>query len=88
MRKSKHSETQIVKMLQEYEHGKKIDDICREYGVHKTTFYHWKRKYSGMDSLQLAELKQLREENARLKKAYAELAMDNVVLKDVLSKKF
>ena len=88
MRKSKHSEAQIVKMLQEYEQGKRIDDICREYGVHKTTFYAWRRKYSGMDALQLAELKQLREENARLKKMYSDLAMDNFVLKDVLSKKF
>lgn len=88
MRKTKHTEAQIVKMLQEYEQGKKVEDICREHGVHKATFYNWKKKYSGMDSTQLTELKALKEENARLKKMYAELAMDNMVLKDVLGKKF
>lgn len=88
MKKTKHSEAQIVKMLQEYESGRKVEDICREHGVHKATFYSWKKKYSGMDASQLSELKSLKEENARLKKMYAELAMDNMVLKDVLSKKF
>ena len=88
MKKTKHSEAQIVKMLQEYESGRKVEDICREHGVHKATFYSWKKKYSGMDASQLSELKSVKEENARLKKMYAELAMDNMVLKDVLSKKF
>lgn len=84
MKKTKHSEAQIVKMLQEYEKGRSVDDICREQGIHRATFYNWKKKYSGMDATQLSELKALKEENARLKKMYAELAMDNVVLKDVL----
>ena len=88
MKKTKHSEAQIVKMLQEYEKGRSVEDLCREHGVHRATFYNWKKKYSGMDATQLSELKALKEENARLKKMYAELAMDNVVLKDVLSKKF
>jgi putative transposase len=88
MKKTKHSEAQIVKMLQEYESGRNVEDICREHGIHRATFYNWKKKYSGMDSSQLTELKALKEENARLKKMYAELAMDNMVLKDVLSKKF
>lgn len=88
MRKSKHSEAQIVKLLQEYEKGRSVEDICREHGVHKATFYNWKKRYSGMDVGQLSELKALKEENARLKKMYAELAMDNIVLKDVISKKF
>lgn len=87
MKKTKHSEAQIVKMLGEYENGRKAEDICREYGVHRATFYNWKKKYSGMDTSQLTELKSLKEENARLKKMYAELAMDNMVLKDVISKK-
>jgi putative transposase len=88
MKKTKHSEAQIVKMLQEYEKGRSVEDLCREHGVHRATFYNWKKKYSGMDATQFSELKALKEENARLKKMYAELAMDNVVLKDVLSKKF
>lgn len=88
MKKSKFTETQIVHALKEYEAGRSVPDICRELGVNKQTFYNWKKKYSGMDSSQLAELKALKEENARLKKMYAELAMDVVVLKDVLSKKF
>lgn len=88
MKKTKHSEAQIVKMLQEYENGRAVEDICREHGIHRATFYNWKKKYSGMDASQLTELKALKEENARLKKMYAELAMDNMVLKDVLSKKF
>ena len=88
MKKSKFTETQIVAALKEYEAGKSAQDICRDLGVNKQTFYNWKKKYSGMDSSQLSELKALKEENARLKKMYAELAMDNMVLKDVLSKKF
>lgn len=88
MKKTKHSEAQIVKLLQEYEKGRKVEDICREQGIHQSTFYNWKKKYSGMDANQLSELRALKEENARLKKMYAELAMDNMVLKDVLSKKF
>lgn len=87
MKKTKHSEAQIVRMLQEYEKGRSVEDICREHGIHRATFYNWKKKYSGMDASQLSELKSLKEENARLKKMYAELAMDNMVLKDVLSKK-
>jgi putative transposase len=88
MKKTKFTEAQIVSALKEYEAGKSAADICRGLGVNKQTFYNWKKKYSGMDASQLSELKVLKEENARLKKMYAELAMDNMVLKDVISKKF
>lgn len=88
MKKTKFTETQIVNALKEYEAGKSVTDICRELSINKQTLYNWKKKYSGMDSSQLAELKALKEENARLKRMYAELAMDNIVLKDVISKKF
>lgn len=88
MKKTKFTEAQIVNALKEYEAGKSVTDICRELSINKQTLYNWKKKYSGMDTSQLAELKALKEENARLKKMYAELAMDVVVLKDVLSKKF
>lgn len=88
MKKSKFSESQIVKALREHEGGRSVEDIVRELGIAKVTFYKWRKQYAGMDSSQLSELRSLREENARLKRMYAELAMDNVVLKDVLSKKF
>jgi putative transposase len=76
MKKTRITETKIVNALKEYEAGKSVTDICRELGVNKQTLYNWKKKYSGMDTSQLAELKALKEENARLKKMYAELAMD------------
>ena len=88
MKKTKFTETQIVHALKEYEAGKSSSDICRELGISKATFYNWNKKYGGMESQDLKKLKELEEENRRLKKMYAELAMDNMVLKDVLSKKF
>lgn len=88
MKKTKFTETQIVHALKEYEAGKSSSDLCRELGISKATFYNWNKKYSGMESQDLKRLKELEEENRRLKKMYAELAMDNMVLKDVLSKKF
>lgn len=88
MKKSKISESQIVAAIKEHEAGKTVADICRGLGVHQVTFYSWKKKYSGMDSQELRRLKELEEENRRLKHMYAELALDNKILKDVLSKKF
>jgi putative transposase len=88
MKKSRFSETQIVNALKEYEAGKSLADLCRELGVNKQTFYNWKNKYSGMESQDLRRLKELEDENRKLKQMYAELALDNKVLKDVLSKKF
>ena len=88
MKKSKFTESQIIKALKENEQGRKTEDICREMGIHKDTFYNWRKKYSGMDASQLKRLKELEDENNRLKKMYAELSLDNVMLKDVLSKKW
>jgi putative transposase len=88
MKKSIISETQIVKAIKEYEGGRELGDLCRELGVHKSTFYNWRKKYSGMDSQDLRRLKALEEENRKLKHMYAELALDHSLLKDVLSKKF
>lgn len=87
MKKSRFSENQIVKILKEYEQGKSTKDICREYGIAPPTFYSWKKKYSGMDSSQLKELKSLKEENDRLKKMYADLSLDHRILKDIIDKK-
>ena len=88
MKKSRFTETQIVHALKEYEAGKTVAEICRELGVNKQTFYNWSKKYGGMETQDLKRLKELDEENRKLKQMYAELAMDNKVLKDVLSKKF
>lgn len=88
MKKSKFTESQIIKALRSHEQGRKTEDICRELGIHKVTFYNWRKKYAGMEASQLKRLKELEDENARLKKMYAELSLDNVMLKDVLSKKW
>jgi putative transposase len=88
MKNTRFTESQIIKALKENEQGRKVEDICRELGVHKGTFYNWRKKYSGMDARQLRELKELKEENRRLKQMYADLSLDNAMLKDVLSKKF
>jgi len=88
MKKSRFTESQIVKILKEYESGKQTKDICREYGIAAPTFYMWKRKYGGMDTQQLRELKALQEENARLKRMFADLSLDHRILKDIIEKKF
>lgn len=88
MKKTKFTETQIVKSIKEAESGRSVTDISRELGINPQTFYNWKKKYSGMDGAQLKKLKELEEENRKLKHMYAELALDNKMLKDVLSKKW
>lgn len=88
MKKSRFTETQIITSLKEYEAGKSVADLCRELGVNKATFYNWNKKYSGMESQDLKRLRELEDENRKLKQMYAELALDNKVLKDVISKKF
>jgi len=88
MKKTRISESQIVSAIKQHESVKSTSDICRELGVHQATFYTWKKKYSGMDSQELRHMKELEEENRRLKQMYADLALDHKILKDVLSKKF
>ena len=88
MKRIKFKESQIIKILKEYESGREVKDLCREYGISKATFYNWKKKYSGMEASQLKRLKELEEENHRLKRMYADLSLDHQMLKDVLGKKF
>jgi len=88
MKRIKFSESQIIKILKEYESGREVKDLCREYGISRATFYNWKKKYSGMEASQLKRLKDLEEENRRLKRMYADLSLDHEMLKDVLGKKF
>ncbi len=88
MKKTKFTESQIIKALKEEESGRSVSDISRELGINKQTFYNWKKKYSGMNGDQLKRLKELEDENRRLKQMYADAALDNKMLKDVLSKKW
>lgn len=88
MKRSKFSESQILKAIRENEKGRSVHDLCRELGVNNGTFYNWRKKYAGMDLSQVKRLKELETENKRLKQMYADVSMDNVILKDVLSKKF
>ena len=88
MKKLRFTESRIIKILQEYDGGREVNGICREYGISRATFYNWKKKYAGMDASQLKRLKELEEENHRLKRMYADLSLDHEMLKDVLGKKF
>jgi len=88
MKRKRYSTEQIVAALKQVELGLPVADVVRQLGVSEQTFYRWKRAYGGRESEQVRELKQVVEENARLKKLVAELSLDKAVLQDVLSKKF
>lgn len=88
MKKKRFSVEQIVAILKQAELGMPVADVVRQVGISEQTFYRWKKLYSGLQSDQVRELKQLQEENSRLKKLVAELSLDKAVLQDVLSKKF
>lgn len=86
MKKSRYSEEQIIGMLKEHEAGLKTSELCRKHNISAATFYQWKAKFGGMDSSDSKELRHLEQENAKLKRVVADLTLDNVVLKDLLSK--
>jgi putative transposase len=88
MRKSRFSEGQIIRILKESEAGARTVDLCRKYGISENTFYRWRAKFGGMEANDARKLKSLEEENRRLKQMVADLSLDNVVLKDLLSKNF
>ena len=87
MKKTRFTESQIIKILREQEAGRTVSDICREYGIHQATFYNWKGKYGGMNASQLKRLKELEDENLKLKRMYAESSLHNDALKDLIEKK-
>jgi putative transposase len=87
MRKSKFTDKQIVEILKIIEDGAPVVETLREKGVSKDTYYKWKRKFNGMESSDVKKLRELERENAKLKKMYADMALMNEALKDVIEKK-
>jgi putative transposase len=88
MKKKRFNEIQIINVLKEYEAGIPIMDLSRKYGIAESTIYAWNAKYAGMEVTELKRLRQLEDENNRLKKMYATLSMDHDLLKEVLEKKY
>jgi len=88
VKKKRFSAEQIVAILKQAELGIPVAELIRQVGVSEQTFYRWKKKYSGLEVGQVRELKQVREENVRLKRIVADLTLDKAMLQDVLSKKF
>ena len=87
MKKSKFTEPQIIKALKEHEAGRNAQEICRELGITTAAFYKWRQRYGGLEINELKKMKSLEEENARLKKMYAELSLVHHALKDAVEKK-
>ncbi len=87
MRKSRYTEQQIAYALQQAEHGAPVKDVIWKMGITEQTFYRWKRKYAGLGSSELRRLKQLEEENRKLKQMVADLSLDKHMLQEVISKK-
>ena len=88
MKRKRFSEEQIIAILREQEAGGVTRELCRRHGISEQTFYRWKSKYGGMEVSDLQRLRELEQENARLKRMYADLSLDNSTLKEALTKKF
>ncbi len=87
MRKSKFSPQQIASILKEFDTGKSVSELTREYGVSSASFYKWRSRYAGMNSKELKRLKTLEDENRRLKQMYSNLALDHQMAKEIIEKK-
>lgn len=87
MKKTRFTETRIVSIIKQQEAGLPTAEICREHGISQATFYNWKAKYGGMEVREVRRMKELEVENAKLKKMYAEISMENYALKDLIEKK-
>jgi putative transposase len=88
VRKSRFNEEQIIGVLREAEAGRKVAEVCRKYGISEQTYHRWKQKYGGLQVSEAKRLKQLEDENRRLKKLVADLSLDKEALQDVLSRKW
>ncbi len=82
-----HTEEQILRALRQAESGTKVSDICREHGISEATYYIWKKRYAGLGLSELRELRQLREENGKLKRLVADLSLDRHMLQEIVRKK-
>ena len=87
MKKTKFTEQQIAFALRQAESGTRVSEVCRKMGISEATFYNWKKKYGGLGVSELRRLRQLEDENQRLKRMVADLSLDKQMLQDVLSKK-
>jgi putative transposase len=87
MRKTKFTETQIVKAIKDHEAGRNAIEICRELGITTAAFYKWRQRYGGMEVNEVRKMKELQDENSRLKRMYADLSLVHEALKDAVAKK-
>ena len=89
MKQSRFTEEQIVEILKEGERGETtVEEVCRKHGIHKQTYYGWRKRYNGLSGDELQRLKQLEQENGRLKRALADAMLDNQILKEINAKKW
>jgi putative transposase len=88
MKKSRFSDSQIIAVLKQGEDGTPVPELCREHGISSATFYKWRAKYGGMDASLMGRMKELEEENRRLKKMYAESQMSADILREAMAKKW
>ena len=88
MKRSKYSDSQIISILEQAEAGTPVPDLCREHGMSNATFYKWRSKYGGMDTSMMTRLKELEEENRRLKKMYAEERLKAEIIQEAMKKKW
>jgi putative transposase len=87
MKKSKFTETQIVRAIQEHEAGRKAEDLCRDMGITTASFYKWRQRYGGMVASDVKKMKEIQDENVRLKRMFADLSLVHEALKDAVTKK-
>ena len=87
MKRSRFTETQIISILKEADAGVQIKQLCRKHGISDATYYNWKSRYGGMSASELKRLREIEMENAKLKRMYADLALENTALKDLIEKK-
>ncbi len=87
MRKARFTENQIIAVIKSVEAGRTVKDVCREVGISEATWYNWKSRYGGMEASDIKKIKDLEDENRRLKQMFADLSLENRALKDVIEKK-
>ncbi len=88
MKRNTFSESQILEVLKEQDAGIKVADICRKHGISDATFFNWRKRYGGMTMSEIKRVKELEEENSRLKRMYANLSLEHEAVKDLIAKKF